>query len=62
VFAALKPEAMATIVTDFTPLPGSRVRELAANFDVVLGKTAIEDDDGVWRGGLGKKVYQPTQR
>jgi protocatechuate 3,4-dioxygenase beta subunit len=61
VFKALKPEAMATIVTDFTPLPGSRMRELAATFDVVLGKTAIEDDNGVWGGGIGKKVFQPRQ-
>ena len=52
---------MATIVTDFTPLPGSRMRELTANFDVVLGKTAIEDDNGVWGGGIGKKVFQPRQ-
>ena len=29
----------ATIVTDFTPIPGSRTGELAARWDVVIGKT-----------------------
>jgi len=56
VFRMLKPEAMVTIVRDFTPLPGSPIGELAVNFDVVLNRTAAEDESGVIRGGIGKKI------
>lgn len=56
VFKALKPEALKTLLADFVPLAGSRAGELTANFDLVLGATAVEDDDGVLRGGIGKKV------
>ena len=37
--AAQPPEARATLVTDFTPIPESRMGELAANWDVVIGRT-----------------------
>jgi protocatechuate 3,4-dioxygenase beta subunit len=57
VFKPLKPEALNTLLADFVPLPGSRAGELTANFDVLLGKTVVEDEDGVLRGGIGKKVY-----
>jgi protocatechuate 3,4-dioxygenase beta subunit len=33
------PKARASVTVDFTPLPGSRIGELAARFDVVLGFT-----------------------
>jgi len=33
------PKARESVLVDFVPLPGSRVGELAANFDVVLGLT-----------------------
>ena len=56
VFKRLKPEEMATIVRDFTPLPESRIGELTVTFDIVLGTTAAEDESGVIRGGIGKKV------
>ena len=62
VFKGLTPAAMATIVTDFAPLPESRTGERAATFDIVLGKTALEDDNGVLRGGLGKKTWDPNRR
>jgi len=42
--------ALATILVDFKPMPGSKIGELTANFDVVLGKTASEGEDGVLRG------------
>jgi protocatechuate 3,4-dioxygenase beta subunit len=56
VFKRLKPESMASIVRDFTPLQGSRIGELTVGFDVVLGRTAAEDENGAIRGGIGKKV------
>lgn len=36
---AQTPEARATLVTDFTPIPESRMGELAANWDVIIGRT-----------------------
>ena len=39
-----------TLLVDFTPIAGSQLGELNANFDVVLGQTAYEDDDGQLRG------------
>jgi len=38
----LNPKALQTILVDFKPLPGSKLGELAANVDVVLGKTYNE--------------------
>ena len=35
-----------TVLTDFKPIPGSKLGELAANFDIVLGRTATELEDG----------------
>ena len=46
----MSPDALKTLLVPFTPVPASRVGELAANFDVVLGRTAAEDDAGQLRG------------
>lgn len=46
-------QAKSTIVTDFTPIPGSRTGELVASWDVILGMTP-EDPDVTERGrGFG---------
>jgi hypothetical protein len=39
-----------TLLIPFTSIPGSRIGELAASFDIVLGRTAAEDDAGQLRG------------
>ncbi len=44
------PAARATVLVDFDPIADSKIGELAANFDVVLGRTAFEDDKGQLRG------------
>jgi protocatechuate 3,4-dioxygenase beta subunit len=54
----LSRRALQTLLVDFKPLPGSKVGELTAHFDVVLGKTAQELDDGRPRG-LGDPLGQP---
>ena len=36
-------KARESVIVDFVPLPGSRVGELAANFDIVLGVTPGDD-------------------
>jgi protocatechuate 3,4-dioxygenase beta subunit len=46
----LNPAARETLLVDFKPLPGSKLGEYAARFDVNLGRTASEGEDGVLRG------------
>jgi protocatechuate 3,4-dioxygenase beta subunit len=53
--------ALRTLLVDFKPLAGSKIGELTANFDVVLGKTAQELEDGrLW--GIGDPQMQPRKR
>jgi protocatechuate 3,4-dioxygenase beta subunit len=49
----MDPALRDTIMVEYTPLPGSTLGELQANFDIVLGRTAEELDDGTL-GGLGQ--------
>jgi protocatechuate 3,4-dioxygenase beta subunit len=46
----LDPRALKTLLVDFKPLPGSKLSELTANFDIVLGATANELEVGPLRG------------
>jgi protocatechuate 3,4-dioxygenase beta subunit len=41
------------LLADFSPLPESKIGELLANFDVVLGVTPEDPEDSV-KGGVGK--------
>jgi protocatechuate 3,4-dioxygenase beta subunit len=47
------PAVLETLMVDYRPLPGSRLGELTANFDIRLGVTAEELDDGRL-GGIGR--------
>ena len=49
-----RKELLETLLVDFKPLPGSKLGEWTANFDIVLGRTARELEDGSFGGGLGK--------
>lgn len=48
------PLARETVLVDFQPIPDSPIGELSARFDIVLGVTLQETDDGQLRGGIGK--------
>jgi protocatechuate 3,4-dioxygenase beta subunit len=48
------PKAFDSLMVDFTSIRGSKIGELAARFDVVLGRTAFEGEDGKLQGGVGK--------
>ncbi|MEO0413884.1 MAG: intradiol ring-cleavage dioxygenase, partial [Verrucomicrobiota bacterium] len=48
------PKARATVLTEFKPIPDSPTGELSAEFDIILGHTIEEMDDGTIRG-LGRK-------
>ena len=43
-----------TVLTDFKPVPGSRIGELSANWDIVIGRTLEEPNDGSIRGGISR--------
>jgi protocatechuate 3,4-dioxygenase beta subunit len=47
------PKVLDTLMVEYRPLPGSTLGELAANFDIRLGRTAQELDDGSI-GGIGR--------
>ena len=49
-----EPAARDSLLVDFLPLSGSRIGELVANFDIVLGKTANELEQGWAGGGIAK--------
>ena len=53
VFRSIRdPRARELVLADFVPLPGSRLGELTARFDVVLGATPADPDDPI-KGGIG---------
>ncbi len=55
-FRQLRDEAARkSILVDFKPLPKSKFGELTANFNVVLGRTAEELEDGRVQGGIGER-------
>ena len=46
-----------TVMADFRPIKDSKIGELAANFDIVLGKTP-QDSDARPSGGIGKPLVR----
>jgi len=56
------PKARETILVDFKPIKDSKIGELAANFDIVLGTTVEELEDGTLKGGIGKPQSQGNRR
>ena len=47
-------KARETLLCEFSKLEGSKIGELSANFDIVMGYTAAELEDGSLQGGIGK--------
>jgi protocatechuate 3,4-dioxygenase beta subunit len=48
------PEEQDRVSVDFKPIKDSRLNELAANFDIVLGVTPQDPTDAPLKGGIGK--------
>jgi protocatechuate 3,4-dioxygenase, beta subunit len=46
------PQLLETLMVDYRPIPDSKLGELTASFDIVLGHTAQELEDGTI-GGIG---------
>ena len=49
-----KGEMLESVLVDFKPITGSKLHEYAANWDIVLGRTVEETEDGTLGIGLGK--------
>ncbi len=49
-------KAQEMVLVDFKPIQESKIGELAANFDIVMGQTPEDPpkDDGAIKGGIGK--------
>ncbi len=61
-YKAIKDDKLKqTVLADFQPIKGSKFGELAANFDIVLGQTA-QDDDMRPTGGVAKPVFRRRRR
>ena len=50
------PEIRKLVMSKFEPIPDSKLGELSASFDLVLGKTPHEEEDGKIRGGISKPL------
>lgn len=50
------------IMADFSPLADSKIGELAAQFDLVVGLTPNENSDGQIHGGIGKSDLSRARR
>ena len=48
------PLARETVLVDFKPVNGSKLGELEANFDIVMGVTPQELEDRKLQGGVGR--------
>ncbi len=55
-------EARATVLAEFKPIADSKIGELAANFDVILGQTVQENEDGTIQGGIGQPEWGRRRR
>lgn len=51
-----------SVQAKFKPMPDSKIGELAANFDIVLGVTPDEKELDEIQGGIGKPVFQSNRR
>ena len=58
----LDAKALDTLLVAFNPIKGSGMGELAANFDLVLGKTLEELEDGTLGGGVAISEVQHPKR
>ena len=54
-----KGEMLESVMGDFKPIAGSKLKEHTVNWDIVIGRTAQETEDGTLGIGLGKPT-RPT--
>jgi len=49
-----KGETLESVLVEFKPVAGSTLKEYTANWDIILGRTGQETEDGTLGIGLGK--------
>lgn len=54
--------ARASLLADFRPIKESKIGELAANFDIIIGVTPEDGTDSAVKGGIGKPVSRAPSR
>jgi protocatechuate 3,4-dioxygenase beta subunit len=62
VVKSIDARALDTLLVDFKPIMGSKIGELSATFDLVLGKTLAELEDGTLGGGVAISEVQRPRR
>jgi protocatechuate 3,4-dioxygenase beta subunit len=60
--AVTDPAARETVLVEFQPIAESKIGELAAKFDVVMGITPADTDDGKMHGGIGRPERETAGR
>jgi len=55
-------KALALVTSDFAPMKGSKIGEVTAHFDVVLGATPQENENGRFGGGPPPGPPPPPRR
>lgn len=56
------PKAVESVMGEFKPIKDSKLGELSVDFDMVIGQTAFEGDDGKLRGGIGRPEVRRRRR
>jgi protocatechuate 3,4-dioxygenase beta subunit len=56
------PKLQALVSSEFKPIPDSKIGELAASFDIIVGVTPEDSDDGKVHGGIAKSEIQERMR
>lgn len=51
------PKLRELCMSEFKPIADSKIGELAANFDIVLGTSPQDPPDGAIQGGIGKRQW-----
>ena len=59
--AVRDPKLRAALLSEFKPLPDSKIGEISASFDVVLGRTP-QDDDAKVSGGVARPNRETRRR
>jgi protocatechuate 3,4-dioxygenase beta subunit len=62
VVKTLEPRALKTLLVDFNPVPGTKLGELSATFDIVLGVTPNVLEMGPLRGVAPSNRRRPGGR
>lgn len=60
ILQGIEAKARETVLCDFAPIKESPIGELQVDFDIILGKTAMEDEDGKMHG-VAKPEFRPRR-